>query len=99
MKNILILFSFLLVFTSCGNQGKQTQNRNSSHTSQVMQLSDEEKSLKDKLIQIGVLDQRTLIKHLMSFNVMNKDTILKLDQYINVDCIQSTGKCQISPKE
>ncbi|HXH31899.1 MAG TPA: hypothetical protein VNJ01_13905 [Bacteriovoracaceae bacterium] len=100
MKNICMGFT-LLTLVSCGsssNGSEGLENRESPYQESTV-LSREERVLINDLVQKHAHTQHELVKLILGHQKLDRGTLSKIDQYINVECIQSSGLCYVNKKD
>jgi hypothetical protein len=101
MKQIIIILSLSTLLVACGkssSSGAKDGQIKSPVIAQV-ELSLEEIKLKEKLLEMRVIQQKDLMKELLEFKELTKTTLNNLDQFINVECAKASGLCYITNKE
>lgn len=101
MKQIIIILSLSTLIASCGktNSGGSKNGKNNNPVIAQVKLSLEEIELKEKLLDMRVIQQRELLRELLAFKELKKSTLNNLDQFINVECAKASGLCYITNKE
>jgi hypothetical protein len=101
MKKLITILSLITLFTSCGKKSssESSNGRTTDPVIDSIELTKSEKALKDSLLDKGELNQKDLMKAVLELNALDQGTLKKLDQYINVKCIQESGMCYITEKE
>lgn len=101
MKKTMMILGLITFLVSCGknNSSESKHGKKIDPALGSTELTTEENKLRESLLKQGVIEQKKLIKKILTLNALDQTTLKKLDLFINVQCIQSSGLCYITHKD
>jgi hypothetical protein len=96
MKAIFIFFS-LITLASCGMSGSDSKSEGVGSSPFSIELTEEESKLVRFLLKKEILQEKEIVKLLISLNQLNEGSLSKLDNSIEVKCLK--GICEITKKD
>jgi hypothetical protein len=98
MKTIVLLSLFGLM-VSCGSKTSGPQSSPASNPVRTISLTAAEEELTERLLEKGTLEQLELIQELGTLEGPLENSLARLDQILEVQCLQTSGLCHITTKE
>lgn len=87
--------------TSCGkrNSSGSEAELEGNPVINKEELTIDETSIIKALVNKGVFNQKDLLQRLIDNKLVSTKALKRLDQFINVQCIQASGLCYITQKD